>query len=386
MREQPPNDAGIARLDPAPRQRDDDRAGPGAVRDARLRRGQGRADRPDDDDGRDLRRRPDPGEPRRAVADRDADGRRGPPADAHILEYAARKQPLAGEMLDPDEVAKAAIYFLSDESRAVTGQSLAVDGGWSLVSTTAEPTAVSRATGRSRHRRCRRLRRRGGVGRVDARPSPRPAHGRVGPARRPAAVPRRDEHRRPRHVLRLLHAGRPTARKVVGGHRRRRGRRRCARSARSSSGRTRTAPGRASRTSRSTSRSSGSGSSTEAGARPLLHAMLQDAEVRDGRVDAVVVATRAGLARVRARIVHRCLRATPTCAPSPGSASRPPASIDPAQTLTTTFRMANVDLERRRARSTKDELHALMAEAARRPATTTCPDARAATTSHRSTA
>jgi len=62
-------------------------------------------------------------------------------ADPHILEYAARKQPLAGPMLDPDEVAKAAIFFLSDESRAVTGQSLAVDGGWSIVSTTAEPTA-----------------------------------------------------------------------------------------------------------------------------------------------------------------------------------------------------------------------------------------------------
>jgi len=59
--------------------------------------------------------------------------------DAHILDYAARKQPLAGPMLDPDEVAKAAVYFLSDESRAVTGQSLAVDGGWSIVSTTAEP-------------------------------------------------------------------------------------------------------------------------------------------------------------------------------------------------------------------------------------------------------
>ena len=52
-----------------------------------------------------------------------------------------RKQPLAGEMLDPDEVAKAAIYFLSDESRAVTGQSLAVDGGWSVISTTADPPA-----------------------------------------------------------------------------------------------------------------------------------------------------------------------------------------------------------------------------------------------------
>jgi NAD(P)-dependent dehydrogenase (short-subunit alcohol dehydrogenase family) len=61
-------------------------------------------------------------------------------SDVHILEYASRKQPLAGEMLDPAEVARAALFFLSDESRAVTGQYLAVDGGWSIVSTTATPT------------------------------------------------------------------------------------------------------------------------------------------------------------------------------------------------------------------------------------------------------
>jgi NAD(P)-dependent dehydrogenase (short-subunit alcohol dehydrogenase family) len=61
--------------------------------------------------------------------------------DRAIREYTARKQPLAGPLLDPDEVAKAAIFFLSSESRAVTGQSLAVDGGWSIVSTSAEPTA-----------------------------------------------------------------------------------------------------------------------------------------------------------------------------------------------------------------------------------------------------
>jgi NAD(P)-dependent dehydrogenase (short-subunit alcohol dehydrogenase family) len=60
-------------------------------------------------------------------------------SDTHILEYASRKQPLAGEMLDAAEVANAALFFLSDESRTVTGQQLAVDGGWSLVSTTAEP-------------------------------------------------------------------------------------------------------------------------------------------------------------------------------------------------------------------------------------------------------
>jgi NAD(P)-dependent dehydrogenase (short-subunit alcohol dehydrogenase family) len=58
--------------------------------------------------------------------------------DPRIRAYAARKQPLAGEMLDPAEVAHAAVYFLSDESRAVTGQLLKVDGGWSVVSASPE--------------------------------------------------------------------------------------------------------------------------------------------------------------------------------------------------------------------------------------------------------
>lgn len=58
--------------------------------------------------------------------------------DARIRAYAARKQPLAGEMMGPGEVAHAAVYFLSDESRAVTGQLLKVDGGWSVVSVSPE--------------------------------------------------------------------------------------------------------------------------------------------------------------------------------------------------------------------------------------------------------
>jgi len=44
-------------------------------------------------------------------------------------------------MMDPDEVAAAAVYFLSDESRVVTGQVLKVDGGWSVVSASPEPEA-----------------------------------------------------------------------------------------------------------------------------------------------------------------------------------------------------------------------------------------------------
>jgi NAD(P)-dependent dehydrogenase (short-subunit alcohol dehydrogenase family) len=59
-------------------------------------------------------------------------------SDARIRAFNARKQPLAGEMMDPDEVAHAAVYFLSDESRVVTGQLLKVDGGWSVLSVSPE--------------------------------------------------------------------------------------------------------------------------------------------------------------------------------------------------------------------------------------------------------
>ena len=59
--------------------------------------------------------------------------------DPAIRAFAARKQPLAGELMDPLEVAHAAVFFLSDESRAVTGQLLKVDGGWSV--TNADPRA-----------------------------------------------------------------------------------------------------------------------------------------------------------------------------------------------------------------------------------------------------
>jgi NAD(P)-dependent dehydrogenase (short-subunit alcohol dehydrogenase family) len=60
--------------------------------------------------------------------------------DEAILAFAYKKQPLAGEMLDPDEVAHAAVYFLSDESRVVTGQLLKIDGGWSVSSVSPEAT------------------------------------------------------------------------------------------------------------------------------------------------------------------------------------------------------------------------------------------------------
>jgi NAD(P)-dependent dehydrogenase (short-subunit alcohol dehydrogenase family) len=64
-------------------------------------------------------------------------------ADPALRAYAARKQPLAGELMDPDEIAQAAIFFLSDESRTITGQLLKVDGGWSVASVSPETDRAS---------------------------------------------------------------------------------------------------------------------------------------------------------------------------------------------------------------------------------------------------
>jgi NAD(P)-dependent dehydrogenase (short-subunit alcohol dehydrogenase family) len=53
--------------------------------------------------------------------------------DPVIVAYAARKQPLAGGLIEADEVAAAGSFLLSDQSRQITGQVLAVDGGWSVI-------------------------------------------------------------------------------------------------------------------------------------------------------------------------------------------------------------------------------------------------------------
>ncbi len=51
--------------------------------------------------------------------------------DPSISEYIATKQPLSG-MLEPDDIAKTALFLLNEASAHITGQVVSVDGGWSV--------------------------------------------------------------------------------------------------------------------------------------------------------------------------------------------------------------------------------------------------------------
>jgi hypothetical protein len=100
----------------------------------------------------------------------------------------------------------------------------------------------------------------------------------------------------------------------------------------------------------------------DAGARIMLHTFLQDVDVRDGHVESVLVATKAGLRRVRARIFVDA-SGDADLSHHAGFGYELAGELEPAQTLTTTFRMANVNQTRRQTVSRK-EFQALMGEAA----------------------
>lgn len=54
-------------------------------------------------------------------------------SDRAILKFIQSKQPLDGGRIGrPEDLNAAAVYFMSDDSKFVTGQTLAVDGGWSV--------------------------------------------------------------------------------------------------------------------------------------------------------------------------------------------------------------------------------------------------------------
>jgi NAD(P)-dependent dehydrogenase (short-subunit alcohol dehydrogenase family) len=53
--------------------------------------------------------------------------------DAEIIEFIKTKQPLDGGRIgQPEDLDAAVVWLLSDESKFVTGQAIAIDGGWSV--------------------------------------------------------------------------------------------------------------------------------------------------------------------------------------------------------------------------------------------------------------
>jgi glycine/D-amino acid oxidase-like deaminating enzyme len=100
----------------------------------------------------------------------------------------------------------------------------------------------------------------------------------------------------------------------------------------------------------------------EAGVKVLLHAFVQDAAVSDGRIAGLTVATKSGLRSVEGLVVVDASGDADVCHHA-GFSYELAGEIDPAQTLTTTFRMGNVD-HARRSTISKDEMHALMTRAA----------------------
>lgn len=52
--------------------------------------------------------------------------------DPQILELMKTKQPLAEDLLDAGDVARASLFLLGDDSRMITADALTVDAGWSV--------------------------------------------------------------------------------------------------------------------------------------------------------------------------------------------------------------------------------------------------------------
>ena len=50
--------------------------------------------------------------------------------DPELGPFLKKKQPLTEGMFDASEIARAALFLLSEESRAITGEVFHVDGGW----------------------------------------------------------------------------------------------------------------------------------------------------------------------------------------------------------------------------------------------------------------
>jgi ribulose 1,5-bisphosphate synthetase/thiazole synthase len=86
----------------------------------------------------------------------------------------------------------------------------------------------------------------------------------------------------------------------------------------------------------------------EAGVRLLCHSFCTDVLMDGRRIAGIVVDGKRGLLKLTARVVIDCTGDADVCARA-GAPFERAGDIDPAQTLTTTFQMRNVDVARARA-------------------------------------
>jgi hypothetical protein len=100
----------------------------------------------------------------------------------------------------------------------------------------------------------------------------------------------------------------------------------------------------------------------QAGTEILLNAWVQDVIVSDARVSGLIVATKMGLRRFDASVVVDASGDADVCHFA-GAGYELAGQLEPAQTLTTTFKLVNVDIPKRKSIS-KIDFHALMAQAA----------------------
>lgn len=101
----------------------------------------------------------------------------------------------------------------------------------------------------------------------------------------------------------------------------------------------------------------------QAGVRLLLHSFCTDVLMDGDRITGVIVDGKRGLLKLTARVVIDCTGDADVCHQA-GAAYERAGEIDPAQTLTTTFRLSNVDVARAQGFG-KKALAQAMEEAAR---------------------
>jgi hypothetical protein len=94
----------------------------------------------------------------------------------------------------------------------------------------------------------------------------------------------------------------------------------------------------------------------------LLHSLVHEVKNQNGRITELTLANRAGIFRVSGQVFIDC-SGDADLTHLAGFSYERAGDISAAQTLTTTFRMVNVDLKERKS-ITKDKLHELMQEAA----------------------